>query len=68
MPTQNFPRIPKIVLRKPCDDPKHAKTSTRVCLYIRNRWGTHQITYSEPPLISPTYVAPTKFWSFFEHL
>ena len=25
--TQNFPRIPKIVLRKPCDAPKHTKTS-----------------------------------------
>ena len=24
--TQNFPKIPKIVLRKPCDEPKHAKT------------------------------------------
>ena len=24
--TQNFPRIPKIVLRKPYDAPKHAKT------------------------------------------
>ena len=31
---QNFLRIPKIVLRKPCDEPKHAKTSTIVCLIL----------------------------------
>ena len=24
--TRNFPKIPKIVLRKSCDEPKHAKT------------------------------------------
>ena len=24
--TQHFPKIPKIILRKPCDEPKHAKT------------------------------------------
>ena len=31
---QNFPRIPKIVLRKPCEESKHAKTSTIVCLIL----------------------------------
>ena len=27
MSIQNFPKIPKIALRKSCDEPKHAKTS-----------------------------------------
>ena len=30
MSIQNFPKIPNIVLRKPCDEPKHAKTPTLV--------------------------------------
>ena len=28
MSNQNLPKIPKIALRKPSDEPKHAKTST----------------------------------------
>ena len=34
MTTQNFLRIPKIILRKLCGEPKHAKTSTIVCLIL----------------------------------
>ena len=38
MSTQKFLRIPKIVLRKPCDEPKHAKTSTLVFfVYLKHR-------------------------------
>ena len=36
--TQICSKIPKIVLRKPCDEPKHAKTSILVCLHIWNTW------------------------------
>ena len=47
--TQNFLRIPKIVLRKPCDEPKHAKTSTLALLYIWNTGNTHPVTTPGSP-------------------
>ena len=50
MSIQNFFRIPKIVLRKSCDEPNYAKTSTIVCLYIWNTRIIHLITSSKPPL------------------
>ena len=31
VPTKKILRIPKIVVRKSCDEPKHVKTSTLVC-------------------------------------
>ena len=54
MSTQNFLRIPKIVLRKLCDEPKHAKTSTLVFLYIWNTGNTHPVTTPGPPLTRAT--------------
>ena len=52
MSTQNFLRIPKIVLRKPCDEPKHAKTSTLVFfVYLKHRKyppSDHPRTSSDP--------------------
>ena len=54
MSTQNFLGIPKIVLRKPCDEPKHAKTSTLVFLYIWNTGNTHPVTTPGPPLTRAT--------------
>ena len=50
--TRNFLRIPKIVLRKPCDEPKHAKTSTLVFfVYLKHRKyppSDHPRTSSDP--------------------
>jgi len=52
MSTQNFLRIPKIVLRKLCDEPKHAKTSTLVFfVYLKHRKyppSDHPRTSSDP--------------------
>ena len=42
MTTQNFLRIPKIILRKLCGEPKHAKTSTVVCLFTLKILKNHQ--------------------------
>ena len=34
IPTPNFPKIPKIMLRKPCDDYKQTKTSKNHLSYV----------------------------------
>ena len=47
MSIQNFFRIPKIILRKPCDEPNYAKTSTIVCLHIWNIRIIHLVTSSK---------------------
>ena len=52
MSTQNFLGIPKIVLRKPCDEPKHTKTSP-LCffVYLKHRKyppSDHLRTSSDP--------------------
>ena len=49
---QIFPRIPKIVLRKPCEESKHAKTSTIVCLILYIVLGRPE-TYSGGPGTPP---------------
>ena len=48
MSTQNFPKIPKIILRKPCDEPKHAKTPRERKGFIMLRPG-HDNEVSFPP-------------------
>ena len=66
---QNFPRIPKIVLRKPCEESKHAKTSTIVCLILYIVLGRPE-TYSggpgTPPQIDDAIDTNMKYriWNF----
>ena len=66
---QNFPRIPKIVLRKPCDEPKHAKTSTIVCLIlyiVLGRPGPYSGGPGTPPQIDDAIDTNMKYriWNF----
>ena len=53
--TQNFSRIPKIVLRKPCGEPKHAKTS-------RTRTQSNSGKFPE------NFQKPSVFWKISRNL
>ena len=66
---QNFPRIPKIVLRKPCEESKHAKTSTIVCLIlyiVLGRPGPYSGGPGTPPQIDDAIDTNMKYriWNF----